>query len=66
MVKVDESSHYQLAIHAITYSTMPRNNISEILNMQSNTLIFIDLFSPEPKKPPNGPIILANKEKIIK
>jgi len=66
MVEVNESSHYKLAIHAITYSSVSRYDISKILNLLKNTLILIDLLRPEAKKPPKGPMILANKEKIIK
>ena len=66
MVKINEGSHYQLAIHTITHSSVARNRISEILNMIGFTFILTDLLRPEAKNPPKGPIVLANNEKSMK
>lgn len=66
MVEVNESAHDQLAIHTITNSTMSRNRVTEILHIVYFTLIFTDLLSPDAKKPPKGPIVLANNEKMVK
>jgi hypothetical protein len=41
---------------------MSGNRISEILNKLKITLILIALFNPDAKNPPNGPIMLANKD----
>ncbi len=66
MIKVNKSSHYKLTIHSITHSSVPRNRITKILNPFICTFIFTDRFNPEAKNPPKGPIVLANKENIIK
>lgn len=31
-VKIDEGSHYQLAVHTVAHSSMSRNRITEILH----------------------------------
>jgi len=42
---------------------MSWNGIGKILyNKFQVTFIFMALFKPEAKNPPNGPIMLANKE----
>jgi len=66
MVEVDECAHNELAIHAVAHSSMPWNRVPEILYNCLFTFILTDLFKPEAKNPPKGPIVLANKEKTIK
>jgi hypothetical protein len=61
-IKISKCSHDDLAVHSVTYTSMSGNRICEILNKLKITLILIALFNPDAKNPPNGPIILANKD----
>ena len=66
VVEVDESSHDELAIHAVTHSSMPRDGVPEILQNNTRTFILTERLSPEAKNPPKGPIVLAKREKTMK
>lgn len=64
-VEVCECANDNLAVHPISHSSVSGNQVGEILKIKYHfTLILIDLFNPEAKNPPNGPIILA-KSPII-
>jgi hypothetical protein len=45
---------------------MSWDRAAEILNIEGWTFILTERLSPEAKKPPKGPIMLAKREKIMK
>lgn len=47
-VKVDEPSHYHLAIHSVADASMARNQVGEILDLYRS-------FEPGSKESPEGP-----------
>lgn len=66
VVEVHEGSHDELAVHAVTHAPVSRNRVPEVLTQTATTLILMDRLSPEAKKPPKGPMMLAKSENSMK